>query len=135
MAPRNPYEVLGVARGRRTTRSSGPTASSRASSIPDRNPDDAGAEERFKDVQAAYDILSDTEKRAAYDRFGESGARGFPGGQGRWETVDLGDLSDMLGSFGSFFGRGGSGAGRVPARSPSAATISRLASGSRSRTR
>ena len=75
---------------------------------PDRNPDDAAAEERFKDVQAAYDILSDAEKRQAYDRFGANGPG--PGrvrpGRCALQNVDLGDLSDLLGNFGSFFGRG-----------------------------
>ncbi len=71
---------------------------------PDRNPGDAAAEERFKDIQTAYDILSDTDKRAAYDRYGD--VRGP--GAGRFENVDLGDLSDLLGSFGSMFGRGAS---------------------------
>lgn len=75
---------------------------------PDRNPDDPAAEEQFKDVQAAYDILSDAEKRAAYDRYGAAGPRGGPG-NGRYEATDLTDLSDLLGSFGSFFGRGGGG--------------------------
>jgi molecular chaperone DnaJ len=75
---------------------------------PDRNPDDPAAEERFKDVQAAYDILSDAEKRAAFDRYGAAGPRGMPGhGNGRFETTDLTDLSDLLGNFGSFFGRSG----------------------------
>ncbi len=113
MAPRNPYEVLGVARGATDDEIKRAYRKLARELHPDRNPDDAGAEDRFKDVQAAYDILSDKEKRAAYDRFGESGARGFPGGQGRWETVDLGDLSDILGSFGSFFGRGGGGGRRA----------------------
>src|SRR4029078_7940156 len=73
---------------------------------PDRNPDDASAEERFKDVQAADDILSDPEKRQAYDRSGAEGPQGFGPGGVRFENVDLGDLSDLLGNFGSFFGRG-----------------------------
>jgi molecular chaperone DnaJ len=117
MAPRNPYEVLGVSRGASEDEIKKAYRKLARQLHPDRNPDDAGAEERFKDIQAAYDILSDKEKRAAYDRFGESGASGFPGGQGRWETVDLGDLSDILGSFGSFFGRGGGG-GRRPRPQP-----------------
>src|SRR5882672_7417686 len=78
---------------------------------PDRNPGDASAEERFKDVQTAYDLLSDSEKRKQYDTFGESGSGPFGGGfqNVRVENVDLGDLSDLLGGMGGIgglFGRG-----------------------------
>jgi molecular chaperone DnaJ len=109
MAPRNPYDVLGVAQTATDDEIKKAYRKLARELHPDRNPDDASAEERFKDVQAAYDILSDPEKRQAYDRFGAAG----PGGQGgfgpggvRFENVDLGDLSDLLGGFGSFFGRG-----------------------------
>jgi molecular chaperone DnaJ len=105
MAPRDPYQVLGVAKDASDADIKKAYRKLARELHPDRNPE-AGAEDRFKDVQAAYDILSDPEKRSAYDRFGATGPSGFPGGQGRWETVDLGDLSDLLGSFGSFFGRG-----------------------------
>lgn len=77
---------------------------------PDRNPGDAQAEERFKDVQAAYDLLSDAEKRKQYDTFGAAGGRGPGGFQNvRFENVDLGDLGDL---FGGLFGRGARGAAR-----------------------
>src|SRR5690606_22802733 len=84
---------------------------------PDRNPGDAKAEERFKRVSAAFDILGDAEKRAKYDR-GEIDAdgrevhRGFPGGgrpggaggpggfSGRFEGADLDDIFDIFGNFG-----------------------------------
>ena len=86
---------------------------------PDANAGDPKAEERFKEVSAAYDVLGDEEKRAAYDRVREMGAGGFgagfpgTGGTGsegpggfRYETVDVGDLSDLFGGmFGGSRGR------------------------------
>src|ERR671939_456073 len=70
---------------------------------PDRNPGDAAAEEKFKDVQNAYDVLSDAEKRKQYDTFGSADgrARGFDPrnfGGGGFSIHDLGDLRHLFGS-------------------------------------
>jgi molecular chaperone DnaJ len=71
---------------------------------PDRN-SDAGAEERFKEVQTAYDVLSDPEKRKQYDAFGSANGRlGGGAGPGGFR-VDLGDF-DLSDIFGGIFGRG-----------------------------
>jgi molecular chaperone DnaJ len=85
---------------------------------PDKNPGDASAEEKFKEVQNAYDVLADPEKRKQYDTFGSADGRGtggfdprnFGGGSGGGFTInDLGDLGDLFG--GLFGGRAGRTAG------------------------
>ena len=80
---------------------------------PDANPGDAAAEERFKEVQAAYDVLSDPEKRKQYDAFGSANGRPGPGG---FTAGDF-DLGDLGGLFGDLFsgGRFGRGRQREPA--------------------
>jgi len=83
---------------------------------PDANPGDAAAEAKFKEVQTAYDVLSDAEKRKQYDTFGSTNGR-MGGGQGAAgpQFADF-DLSDLFG--GLFGGGGGGGFGRTRAPQP-----------------
>ncbi|MGD0714602.1 MAG: molecular chaperone DnaJ [Gaiellaceae bacterium] len=84
---------------------------------PDANAGDKQAEERFKEIQHAYDVLSDPEKRKAYDRFGAQNGRPGAGGTNvDFGNIDFGDLGDLFG--GIFGGLGGRGPGGRPQRQP-----------------
>jgi molecular chaperone DnaJ len=103
-AVKDPYKTLGVAKNASDEDIKKAYRKLARENHPDRNPDDTAAEERFKDIQGAYDILSDPEKRKAYDSGGGifGGAGGFDPGAFRGGFGGLGDIfSDILG------GRGG----------------------------
>lgn len=82
---------------------------------PDRNPDDKEAEENFKVVNEAYQVLSDDEKRSIYDRYGKAGLEGQGAGRGGFGGGNMDDIMEM---FNSMFG-GGGGGGRQSRRDPS----------------
>ncbi len=102
---RDYYEVLGVERGAATDEMKKAYRQLARKFHPDVNPGDSTAEEKFKEVAEAYEILSDDQKRAAYDRFGHEAAQmgGGPGGAG---AGDFGDIFDL---FNQAFGGGFSG--------------------------
>ena len=112
MSNKDFYEILGVARSASDDDIKKAYRKLAMKYHPDRNPDNKEAEEKFKEAQKAYDILSDKEKRAAYDQYGHAGvdpnmgAGGFGGGFGGAQGFDFGDI------FSQMFGGGGAGGAR-----------------------
>lgn len=103
------YEVLGVSRDASDQELKSAYRKQALKYHPDRNPGDHAAEEKFKEASEAYQVLSDADKRAAYDRYGHAGlgAQGFGGSPfGGGMGVDLGDIFGDL--FGEMFSMGGS---------------------------
>jgi molecular chaperone DnaJ len=101
------YEVLGVSRDASDQELKSAYRKQAMKYHPDRNPGDHAAEEKFKEASEAYQVLSDSDKRAAYDRFGHAGVSGPAGGgfSGFSGSVDLGDIFGDL--FGEMFNMSG----------------------------
>ena len=118
---RDYYEVLGVGRGASEDEIKKAYRKLAKKYHPDLNPGDQEAEQKFKEVNEAYEVLSDASKRGRYDQFGHAGVDpnygagggGFGGGFGDFDFGDLGDL------FGSFIFRGGRASRNGPARGES----------------
>lgn len=121
MAERDYYEVLGVDRAASADTIKKAYRKLALQYHPDRNPDNAEAEEKFKEAAEAYAVLSDAEKRSVYDRYGKDGLRG----QGGFGSVDdiFQNISEIFGF--DFFGGGGGGPrrGRRGPQSGSSVTI------------
>lgn len=108
MSKRDYYEVLGVEKAADEKEIKKAYRRVAMKYHPDRNPDDPDADEKFKEATEAYDVLMNSEKRAAYDRFGHSGVDPGMGGGG----FGGGSFSDIFGDvFGDIFGGGGRGRG------------------------
>lgn len=106
MAKRDYYEILGVAKSADAKEIKKAYRKIAMEFHPDRNPDNKVAEEKFKEAAEAYEVLSDEQKRARYDRFGHQeaggGGGGFRGGSGGMT------MEDIFSQFGDIFGNGGS---------------------------
>lgn len=113
MAKRDYYEILGVSKGATEEELKKAYRKLAIKYHPDKNPDNPEAEEKFKEAAEAYDVLSNKDKRAQYDRFGHEGMRGgFGGGQGGGMNMEdifsqFGDIFGGGSPFESFFGGGG----------------------------
>ncbi|HKL02263.1 MAG TPA: DnaJ domain-containing protein, partial [Cryomorphaceae bacterium] len=110
MAKRDFYEILGVSRSVETPELKKAYRKMALKYHPDKNPDDAEAEQKFKDAAEAYEVLSDPNKRQRYDQFGHDGLRGGGGFGGGGAGMNMDDIFSQFGDiFGSAFGGGGGG--------------------------
>ena len=111
------YEVLGVARGASDDEIKKGYRKMAMQYHPDRNNGSKEAEERFKTITEAYEVLRDPNKRAAYDRYGEAGLRGGAGAGAGFHHMDLSEALSMFmrdfGGFGGFEGGRGASSSRV----------------------
>jgi molecular chaperone DnaJ len=115
MTKRDYYEILGVSKGASADEIKKSYRKVAMQYHPDRNPGDKSAEEKFKEAAEAYEVLSDQDKRAQYDRYGHAGVSGngrggyHPGGMNMEDIFS--QFGDIFGEdiFGSFFGGGGAG--------------------------
>ncbi|MBQ6392512.1 MAG: molecular chaperone DnaJ [Eubacterium sp.] len=112
---RDYYEVLGVAKNASEADIKKAYRKVAKKYHPDMNPGDKAAEEKFKEAAEAYEVLSDSEKRARYDQFGHAAFEQGGGGPGGFGGFDFtgGDMGDIFGDiFGDFFGGGGRSSAR-----------------------
>lgn len=105
MAKRDFYEILGVPKNADDNTIKKAYRKIAMKYHPDRNPDDKAAEEKFKEAAEAYEVLSDADKRARYDRFGHAGVDGQAGGFGGRGGMTM---EDIFAQFGDVFGDSGS---------------------------
>lgn len=108
---RDYYEVLGVQKDATDAELKKAYRNLAKKYHPDVNPGDKAAEAKFKEVNEAYEVLSDAQKRSRYDQFGHAGTdpNGFGGGAGGFSDFDFGGIGDI---FETFFGGTGFGGGR-----------------------
>lgn len=114
------YELLGVSRNATPDEIKKAYKKMALKHHPDRNKGDKAAEEKFKKINAAYEALSDPEKRQLYDQFGEDGLKGNPFSGGGGGTGGFRDMNDIFENFGDVFGDifGGRGGRRGRRNSP-----------------
>jgi molecular chaperone DnaJ len=127
MSKRDYYEILGVTKTATTDEIKKAYRKVAMQFHPDRNPGDKAAEEKFKEAAEAYEVLSDADKKAQYDRYGHAGVsgngRGGFGGGGTGGGMNMDDIFSQFGDifgedmFGSFFGGGQGRGGRGQQRS------------------
>lgn len=119
MAKRDYYEILGVAKTATADEIKKAYRGVAKKYHPDRNPGNPEAEAKFKEACEAYEVLSDTEKRARYDRYGHQGVNFGQGGFNYENFTHAGDFEDIFSSiFGNIFG--GAGGGQTRSRGPQA---------------